>query len=198
MSITPLSRSYNTNWLNLHNKHCNDISNSNYSTLLTGDSLIVGLSCYANIWRRYFKPLNAINCGIGGDRIQNVLWRSNNLPSSPSFQNAVILCGTNNIQRDSSEDIVDGILEIALTLRRKYNHLHIVVCGLLPRDENWPVNQIYIREINDYLSYKCDWMARTLLNQMIGLYVMVLWKLVYFILIIYILSKTETLSYLNQ
>ena len=156
MSITPLSRSYNTNWLNLHNKHCNDISNSNYSTLLIGDSLIVGLSRYPNIWRRYFKPLNAINCGIGGDRIQNVLWRSNNLPSSPSFQNAVILCGTNNIQRDSSEDIVDGILEIALTLRRKYNDLHIVVCGLLPGDENWSVNRIYIREINDYLSYKCD------------------------------------------
>ena len=156
MLITTLSRSYNTNWLNLHHKYCNDISNSNYSTLLIGDSLIVGLSCYPNIWRRYFKLLNAITCGIGGDRIQNVLWRSNNLPSSPSFQNAVILCGTNNIQRDSSEDIVDRILEIALTLRRKYNHLHIVVCGLLSRDENWPVNQIYIREINDYLSYKCD------------------------------------------
>ena len=119
MSITPLSRSYNTNWLNLHNKHCNDISNSNYSTLLIGDSLIVGLSCYPYIWKRYFKPVNAINCGIDGDRIQNALWRSHNLPSSSSFQNAVILCGTNNIQRDLSEDTVDGILEIALTLKNK-------------------------------------------------------------------------------
>ena len=77
------------------------------------------------------------------------------MPSSP-FQNAVILCGTNNIQRDSSEDIEDGILEIALTLRRKYNHLNIAVCGLLYRDESWSVNRIYIKEINDYLSYKCD------------------------------------------
>ena len=64
--------------------------------------------------------------------------------------------GTSNIQRDSSEDIVGGILEIALTLRRKYNYLNIVVCGLLPRDENWSVNRIYIKELNDYLSYKCD------------------------------------------
>ena len=156
MSITPLSRSYNTNWLNLHNKHCNDMLNSNYSTLLIADSLIVGLSRYPNIWKRYFKPLNAINCGIGGDRIRNVLWRSNNLPLFPSFQNAVIFCGTNDIQRDSSEDIADGILEIALTLRRKYNHLNNAVCGLLPRDKNWSVNRIYIKEINDYLSYKCD------------------------------------------
>ena len=43
-----------------------------------------------------------------------------------------------------------------LHLKRKYNNLNIVVCGLLPRDENWSVNRIYIREINDYLSYKCD------------------------------------------
>ena len=60
MLITPLSQSYNTNWLNLHNKHCNYISNSNYLTLLIGHSLIAGLSRYPNSWKRYFKPLNAI------------------------------------------------------------------------------------------------------------------------------------------
>ena len=97
-----------------------------------------------------------INCGIGGEGTQNFLWRSNNFPSFPSFQNAVILCGANNIQRNSSEDIVDGILEIALALRRKYNNLKIAVCGLLHRDENWSVNRIYITEKNNYLSYKCD------------------------------------------
>ena len=45
----------------------------NYSTLLIGDSIIAGLSRYSNIWKRYFKPLYAINCGIGGDRMENVL-----------------------------------------------------------------------------------------------------------------------------
>ena len=76
--------------------------------------------------------------------------------SSTSFQNAVILCATSNIQRNLSEDIVDDILEIALTSRRTYNHLNIAVCGLLSRDENWSINPIYIREINDYLSYQYD------------------------------------------
>ena len=73
MSIILLPQPYNTNGLNLHNKNCNDISNSNYSTLLIGDSLIGGLSRYPNIWGRYFKLLNTINCGIGGDRTQNVI-----------------------------------------------------------------------------------------------------------------------------
>ena len=82
--------------------------------------MIVGLSHYPETWRRYFKPLNAISRGIGRDRIQNILWQRNNLPSSPLLQKAVIFCGANNIQRDSTEDIADGILEIleiTLTLR---------------------------------------------------------------------------------
>ena len=46
-------------------------------------------------------------------------------------QNVVILCGTNNVQRDSSKDIADGILEIPPTSRRKYHHLNIVVFELI-------------------------------------------------------------------
>ena len=88
--------------------------NSNYSIRLIGDSFIVGLFRYPSMWRRYFKPLNAINCGIAGDRIQNFLWQSNSLASSPSFQTAVILCDTNNKQLDSSEDIVDGFWKFLL------------------------------------------------------------------------------------
>ena len=90
---------YNANWRNLLNKHCNDISNSNYSTLLIGDSLIASLSRYPNIWRRYFKPLNAINCGIGGDRIQNVSWRTNTLSSFPFFK-TLLFCVAQTISNE--------------------------------------------------------------------------------------------------
>ena len=74
MSIALLPRFSNVNWLNSHNKHCYSMTIGNYSTLLIGDSIIDGLSGYSNIWNRYFKLLNAINCGIGGDRRQNILW----------------------------------------------------------------------------------------------------------------------------
>ena len=55
-----------TNWFNTHKNHCNNIKN--YSTLLIGDSIIAGLSQYNNGWKKYFEPLNSINCGIGGDK----------------------------------------------------------------------------------------------------------------------------------
>ena len=71
MSIAPLPRLSNVNWLNSHNKHCNSMTVCSYSILLIGDSIIAGLSRCFNIWKRYLKPLNAINCGIGEDRVQN-------------------------------------------------------------------------------------------------------------------------------
>ena len=39
-----------------------------------GDSLIVSLTHYSKFWNKIFKPLNSLNCGIAGDRVQHVLW----------------------------------------------------------------------------------------------------------------------------
>ena len=50
--------------------------------------------------------------------MQNVLWRVQNLPISSSLKNAVILCGSSNLQQDSPEDIVDGIVEIEYCLKK--------------------------------------------------------------------------------
>ena len=81
----------------------------NYSTLLTGDTIIAGLYHYSNIWKRYFQPLTAINCGINGKRVQKIVWRFHNLSSSLHLQDDVMMCDTNNIQQNSVEDIVDGL-----------------------------------------------------------------------------------------
>ena len=61
------------------------------------------------------------------------------------------MCGTNNINVDPVEDIVDGIIDIALSLKKKYQHITVTVCGLIPRDESWSVNRININEINNHL-----------------------------------------------
>ena len=86
--------------------------------------------------------------------MENVLWQYKNLPSFPNLQNAVIMCGTNNIQHNSVEDIVDGIVEISLSLRCIYHPMGIFLCGILPRDSNWSINRAYIDEINTYLCCK--------------------------------------------
>ena len=55
---------------------------------------------------------SALNCGVEGDRVQNVLWWPQNLCVTSSLKN-VVICGTNNLFQDSPEHIADGIIEIA-------------------------------------------------------------------------------------
>ena len=62
-----------------------------------------------------------MNCGVGGDRIQHVLWRALNLSVSSNLKNNVVLCGTNNLLLDSSKDIADDIFEIARSLEINYS-----------------------------------------------------------------------------
>ena len=57
------------------------------------------------VWQRYFTPLNALYLGIGGDQVENVLWRAKNLVIPQSLTNVVVIFGTNNLFTDSTMDI---------------------------------------------------------------------------------------------
>ena len=66
---------------------------------------MAGLRRHANIWNNLFGN-RLINLSISDDRLENVLWRDRNIPFLPLLKNIFILCGTNNINKDSSYDIV--------------------------------------------------------------------------------------------
>ena len=59
-----------------------------------------------------------------------------------ALKEQIFLCGTNNLKQDSSEDITDGIIEVANTFKYKCGSISIFVCGILPRDFNWSVNRV--------------------------------------------------------
>ena len=101
------------------------------------------------------QSLRALNCGIGGDKVQHVLWRSHNLPVVKNIKKVVVLCGTNNLNQDSLEHVRDGIIEVGSTFKSKYGSTSIFVCGILPRDFNWSVIRVDIREVIDILKTKC-------------------------------------------
>ena len=135
MASIPSQRHNKPNWLILHNNHCLLAKNSNATTLLIGDSVTAGLNCYPSVWSKYLGN-SSVNFGIRGDRVQNVLWRSINLPILSLLSKIVILCGTNNIFNDSPYDIVDGIIKIASNFEKIYPNSSIYISGSLPRDKS--------------------------------------------------------------
>ena len=103
MATIPSVRFSKANWLNFHRHHC--------SSLITNvlkkeqDLIAAGLSRYRIVWKKYLGPLKTLNCGIGGDSIQSILWRAQNLSSLKK----VIFSGTNNLFQDSPEEVADAI-----------------------------------------------------------------------------------------
>ena len=89
--------------------------------MLIGDSIAPGFSRYQNVWDKILKPLKVLNCGIGGNRIEHVLWRTLNFPGFSSLKNIVVLCETNNLPLDLSKDIANGFLEIARSFKTNYS-----------------------------------------------------------------------------
>ena len=156
MTTIPSMRSSKTNWLNFHRRHCSSLITNCFKIIIIGDSIAAGLNRYRSVWTKYLEPLKTLNCGIGGDRVQNVLWRAQNLPVISSLKNVVILCGINNLFQDSPEDIADGVIEIAETFQSKYNSINIAIGGILPRDATWSINRVLIKEANEISKEKCS------------------------------------------
>ena len=109
----------------------------------------------SRLWVLYLKPLNTINCGIGGDRTQHVLWRVDHLSLPDSVHVAVLLCGTNNIEHDLPQDIAKGVIACGTRLREKNPDLHVVVTGILPRGLSPSETRKRIQQTNSHLRLLC-------------------------------------------
>ena len=75
----PSARHNKVGWFENHQKHICLTKRLQPTTLLIGDSIVVGLTRYQNIWKKYFKFPKTVNCGIPGDKTQHVLWRAKNI-----------------------------------------------------------------------------------------------------------------------
>ena len=79
--------------------HCFHVNHDNINSIIVGDSIVEGLTCYSNRWKNLFGN-RFINLGIHGDCIEHVLWHVRDVTFSSWLKNVVILCGTNSINKD--------------------------------------------------------------------------------------------------
>ena len=102
---------------------------------------------------KQFGQWNVANFGIAGDTTQGVLYRLQNGEGEGFSPRAIMLMiGTNNTGRNTSEEIAEGIGAIVLRLRKCFPDARILLLGVFPRGPaNDPVRQT-IREINNTIS----------------------------------------------
>jgi len=124
-----------------------------------GDSLTRRWEDNPHLWEQYFAEFNPANFGVGADCLENILWRVlNGEVDGINPKLFLVLAGTNNLCKNTEEEIVDGILQIVKVIRSKCPRSKVVVFGLLPReqDENGRECISRIRKINGKLEQQAE------------------------------------------
>ena len=114
-------------WHKFHQQHMSALNtNRNIQTVLLGESLIQRLSRYTKVWNLFFWK-DTLNCGIRGDKVENLLWQAENPEFPPVIRQVVIHCETNNIEANTPNDIANGLVCSPLTIKKKaqrYKRIH--------------------------------------------------------------------------
>ena len=85
-------------------------------------------------WSHLFKGKVARNLGFGWDRIENALWRIyHGELDGYQAEKIILLMGTNNLDKNSDDEIIDGINELVRAVRHRQPKAEIYVAGILPR-----------------------------------------------------------------
>ena len=142
-------------WIETH-YHQKELLGKYYASVVVIALQQYGLRRSPTVWRRNFiLRYKNINLGFGGDQIENVLLRINNIVLPKSIRYFVIHCGTNNIDTSSSDEISVGVVTIARSISHRYPNIEVIVGDLLPRDIHWSTRRVKINKTNDYLRDYC-------------------------------------------
>jgi len=122
-------------WESMHLRYVAEAKASEAEVLFVGDSIIQQLQL-TSLWSEKINSLHCLNFGIGGDRVENVLWRLLNgeLDFSVPVKAVVLFVGTNNTDC-TAQEVFDGICEIIKVIKLKLGDVIIVLPTLLPRGQ---------------------------------------------------------------
>jgi lysophospholipase L1-like esterase len=141
-TTTPIIKSKDQEkWLGAHAWLCKEAQRKELKIAFFGDSITHGwMNDNEGIeyWKKGLAPLGAVNFGIGGDRIEHVLWRLQNGELAGMKPEVVVLMvGTNDLWDYDlkPEDYVAGVTACLSTIRKAQPQARILLLGIIPNGE---------------------------------------------------------------
>ena len=104
-----------------------------------GDSITAGWNGQKALFDKEYAQYKAVNFGIGGDRVQHVLWRVENGEFEGIKPKVVVLMiGTNNsgTAENSPEQIAAGIKNIIDAIHKRSPETKVLLLAIFPRGPN--------------------------------------------------------------
>ena len=133
-----------TSWLDTHAKLVDYVQTNigPIDILLVGDSITqqwgspLDRGVLNDAWKKHFAKYKTINIGIGGDKLQNVLWRLDHggvAGLEPKL--IVLMIGNNNMfftPETGIEPAAKGVQMCVTNLREKFSMADVIVAKILP------------------------------------------------------------------
>ena len=127
------SRGDNRDWNDGHVGHKKWAEEKAAKVLIFGDSIVKHMDKSREIAKEAWLKLKIGNCGLSGDRVENIFWRIQNFEIPESVETVIIAGGTNNLLRDSEESILGTIRDCEAYLKSRYPNIIVKVQSILPR-----------------------------------------------------------------
>ena len=128
-------------WQQNHEKFVAQAKQGGIEVLFIGDSITERWATDGKAaWEKHFAPLKAANFGIGGDKVEHILWRAQNGElNSLKPKVVVLLAGINNTwgckrdeQQARGEFIGAGLADILKIVRAKLPEAKVLLLAILP------------------------------------------------------------------
>ena len=120
-----------------HTRYVEKVQKGECDFLLIGDSVTGGWNedKRTSYLQAYCGSARIMNLGVGGDMVQNVLWRLDNGELEHIQPKAImLLIGINNAGKDTPEEIAKGIQAILQLLKQKQPQAKVLLMGIFPSD----------------------------------------------------------------
>ena len=134
-TLVPTPRTESPQPAAYHQRYLDRIKQGPVDLLFFGDSIT---GCFfeqgQKDWNARYSKLNAAAFGVGGDRVENLLWRiENGELSGISPKLIVVLIGTNNLFQEPPAQIAEGIGNVVEEIKKRSPSSHILLLGVFPR-----------------------------------------------------------------
>jgi len=122
-------------WIDRVQATLNRTAGKHYDLIFDGDSITDGWQSRGKaIWEARYAPLNAVDFGISGDKVEHVLWRLKQGQGADADPKLVVLMiGTNNTGRDNADQIAAGIKNLVAAYEKQCPHARILLLAVFPR-----------------------------------------------------------------
>ncbi len=106
-----------------------------------------------DVWEKYYGKRNAANLGFGYDYTENTLWRMRSIVLDGTEARLIVLnIGTNNMGKNTAEEIVEGVQAILAEIRKSQPTANILLVGIYPRGAKPDATREKIAKTNRYLA----------------------------------------------